>query len=58
LTAGNVVVGPAIVEMDFSTIVVPPVQRLRIDEHGLGILESDTAGVDADSRDILEEVSA
>jgi len=58
LKAGNVVVGPAIVEMDYSTIVVPPEQQLRIDEHGLGILESDTASVDAEPRDILEEVSA
>jgi N-methylhydantoinase A/acetophenone carboxylase len=58
LAAGNVVVGPAIVEMDFSTIVVPPTQQLRIDEHGLGLLESVSASVDADSRETLEEVSA
>jgi hypothetical protein len=25
--------------MEFSTIVVPPGQQLRIDQHGLGILE-------------------
>ena len=36
---GNVVAGPAIVQMEFSTIVVPPGQQLRIDQHGLGILE-------------------
>jgi N-methylhydantoinase A/acetophenone carboxylase len=33
------VTGPAIVEMEYSTIVVPPGQELRIDQHGLGILE-------------------
>ncbi|MGW6281274.1 hydantoinase/oxoprolinase family protein [Kribbella sp. NPDC055071] len=41
LRPGNVVVGPAIAEMDFSTIVVPPRQQLRIDPHGLGILEDE-----------------
>jgi N-methylhydantoinase A/acetophenone carboxylase len=39
LAPGNRVPGPAIVQMDFSTIVVPPGQQLRIDQHGLGILE-------------------
>lgn len=39
LVPGNVVPGPSIVEMEFSTIVVPPGQRLRIDQHGLGILD-------------------
>jgi N-methylhydantoinase A/acetophenone carboxylase len=39
LQPGNTVPGPGIVEMEFSTIVVPPGQQLRIDEHGLGILE-------------------
>jgi N-methylhydantoinase A/oxoprolinase/acetone carboxylase beta subunit len=39
LQPGNVVAGPGIVEMEYSTIVVPPGQRLRIDQHGLGILE-------------------
>jgi N-methylhydantoinase A/oxoprolinase/acetone carboxylase beta subunit len=33
------VTGPGIVEMEYSTIVVPPAQQLRIDQHGLGILE-------------------
>ena len=40
LVPGNVVVGPAIAEMEFSTIVIPPGQQLRIDQHGLGILEN------------------
>ena len=39
LKPGNQVEGPAIIEMEYSTIVVPPGQRLRINEHGLGILE-------------------
>jgi N-methylhydantoinase A/acetophenone carboxylase len=39
LRPGNTVGGPAIVQMEFSTIVVPPGQQLRIDTHGLGILE-------------------
>jgi N-methylhydantoinase A/acetophenone carboxylase len=39
LRPGNTVTGPGIVEMEFSTIVVPPGQQLRIDQHGLGILE-------------------
>ena len=41
LQPGNVVTGPGIAEMEFSTIVVPPKQQLRIEEHGLGILEDD-----------------
>jgi N-methylhydantoinase A/oxoprolinase/acetone carboxylase beta subunit len=44
LRPGNVVVGPGIVEMEFSTIVVPPGQQLRIDTHGLGILEDSEVG--------------
>lgn len=47
LRAGNVVEGPAIVEMEYSTIVVPPGQRLRIDEHGLGLLETETTTIPA-----------
>jgi N-methylhydantoinase A/oxoprolinase/acetone carboxylase beta subunit len=39
LMPGNTVPGPGIVEMEYSTIVVPPGQQLRIDQHGLGILE-------------------
>lgn len=40
LQAGNVIDGPAIVEAELTTIVVPPKQRLMIDKHGLGILEA------------------
>ena len=39
LRPGNVVTGPSIVEMEYSTIVVPPGQQLRIESHGLGIIE-------------------
>jgi N-methylhydantoinase A/acetophenone carboxylase len=39
LQPGNTVAGPGIVEMEYSTIVVPPGQQLRIDHHGLGIVE-------------------
>ena len=39
LRPGNVVTGPSIVEMEYSTIVIPPRQQLRMDSHGLGIIE-------------------
>jgi N-methylhydantoinase A/acetophenone carboxylase len=40
LRPGNVVQGPAIVESEYTTLVVPPAMRFSIDERGLGILES------------------
>lgn len=40
LQPGNVIVGPAIVEAELTTIVVPPGQKLSIERHGLGILEA------------------
>ena len=40
LQAGNVIDGPAIVEAELTTIVIPPQQRLTIDKHGLGVLEA------------------
>ena len=40
LRPGNVVEGPAIVEGEYTTLVVPPAMRFSIDERGLGILES------------------
>lgn len=49
LVPGNVVVGPAIAEMEFSTIVVPPGQQLRIDQHGLGILEDEGSSATSES---------
>ena len=43
LKTGNTVTGPAIAEMDYSTIVIPPGQQLTIDARGLGILTSTEA---------------
>jgi N-methylhydantoinase A/oxoprolinase/acetone carboxylase beta subunit len=40
LRPGNVVEGPAVVEGEYTTLVVPPAMRFSIDEHGLGILEN------------------
>lgn len=44
LRPGNVVVGPAIIEADLTTVVVPEGQRMSLDRHGLGILEAVVAG--------------
>jgi len=43
LQPGNVVNGPAIIEAELTTIVVPPKQRFTIEKHGLGILEETQA---------------
>jgi N-methylhydantoinase A/oxoprolinase/acetone carboxylase beta subunit len=40
LRPGNVVEGPAVVEGEYTTLVVPPAMRFTIDERGLGILEN------------------
>jgi N-methylhydantoinase A/oxoprolinase/acetone carboxylase beta subunit len=40
LQPGNRIVGPAIVEADLTTVVIPPRSTFAIDKHGLGILES------------------
>jgi len=39
LRPGNMVQGPAIVEGQYTTMVVPPKMRFSIDDRGLGILE-------------------
>ena len=39
LRPGNIIQGPAVVESDYTTLVVPFPLRFSIDEHGLGILE-------------------
>jgi N-methylhydantoinase A/acetophenone carboxylase len=39
LQPGNVVVGPAVVEAELTTITVPPGQKFSVEKHGLGILE-------------------
>jgi N-methylhydantoinase A/acetophenone carboxylase len=40
LKPGNVLEGPAVVEAELTTIVIPPGQRLSIDQHGFGVLEN------------------
>ncbi len=40
LRPGNVVEGPAVVEGEYTTLVVPPGRRFSMDERSLGILES------------------
>jgi N-methylhydantoinase A/oxoprolinase/acetone carboxylase beta subunit len=40
LRPGNVIEGPAIVEGEYTTLVVPPALHFTIDNRGLGILES------------------
>jgi N-methylhydantoinase A/acetophenone carboxylase len=44
LQPGNEILGPAVVEADLTTVVVPPGRRFSIDMHRLGILESIEAG--------------
>lgn len=40
LQPGNTIVGPAIVEAELTTVVIPPGQKFAIERHGLGILEA------------------
>ena len=40
LQPGNLVIGPAVIEAELTTIVVPPGQKFSIEKHGLGILEA------------------
>jgi N-methylhydantoinase A/oxoprolinase/acetone carboxylase beta subunit len=40
LQPGNRIQGPAIVEAELTTVVIPPKSAFSIDKHGLGILES------------------
>jgi N-methylhydantoinase A/oxoprolinase/acetone carboxylase beta subunit len=40
LAPGNVVEGPALIESEYTTVVVPPTRQLRMDEYSLGILEA------------------
>jgi len=50
LSPGNRVDGPALVEAEFTTVVVPPGTSLTIDKHGLGLLQR-TGGSDATGAD-------
>ncbi len=40
LKPGNLVEGPALVESEYTTVVVPPTRQLRINEYAIGILEA------------------
>jgi N-methylhydantoinase A/acetophenone carboxylase len=40
LRPGNVIAGPAVVESEYTTLVVPSSMRFSMDEHGLGVLEA------------------
>ncbi|MGA7853795.1 MAG: hydantoinase/oxoprolinase family protein [Candidatus Acidiferrales bacterium] len=40
LRPGNIVEGPAVVEGEYTTLVVPPTMHFTIDDRGLGILEN------------------
>jgi N-methylhydantoinase A/oxoprolinase/acetone carboxylase beta subunit len=40
LAPGNRIAGPAIVESEYTTGVIPPGRRLTIEEHGLGVIEN------------------
>ncbi len=42
LKPGNLVIGPAIIEAEFTTIVLPPGQQFSIDKYGLGTMEAGT----------------
>lgn len=39
LTPGNIVMGPAIIETEYTSIVLEPSYRIQIDKHGFGIIE-------------------
>ena len=39
LRPGNVIEGPAVVEGEYTTLVVPPSMRFSMDDRSLGILE-------------------
>lgn len=44
LKPGNLVTGPAVIEAELTTIVLPPGQKLEIDKHGFGIMENTETG--------------
>ena len=58
LTPGNHIDGPAIVEAEFTTIVLPPGQWLSINEYGLGLLQSRTQAADTRQPRTLEGATA
>lgn len=40
LKPGNLVAGPALIESEYTTVVVPPTRQLRMNEYAIGILEA------------------
>jgi len=40
LRPGNLVAGPALIESEYTTVVVPPTKQLRMNEYAIGILEA------------------
>ncbi len=40
LKPGNLVEGPALLESEYTTVVVPPAKQLRMNEYAIGILEA------------------
>jgi N-methylhydantoinase A/oxoprolinase/acetone carboxylase beta subunit len=40
LKPGNLVEGPALIESEYTTVVVPPKRQLRMNEYAIGILEA------------------
>lgn len=40
LQPGNRLIGPALIESEYTTAVIPPGKQFRVDEYGLGILEA------------------
>lgn len=40
LEPGNLVAGPALVESEYTTVVVPPTRQLKMNEYAIGILEA------------------
>ncbi|ABG04803.1 5-oxoprolinase (ATP-hydrolyzing) [Rubrobacter xylanophilus DSM 9941] len=40
LKPGNVVAGPALIESEYTTVVVPPTKRFRMNEYAIGLLEA------------------
>ena len=38
LLPGNEVIGPAILESEYTTVVIPPQMMYRVDTYGLGIM--------------------
>jgi len=45
LLPGNEVAGPAILESEYTTVVIPPQMMYRIDTYGLGIMSAATAPI-------------